>query len=467
MVLQDSSSKVSTSSVMNQYTFSDMVVGPTSFEDHGCTSWDGQTSNVLPSIQSLGERICRSMDLVQAVGPEDSEMFRQRHLMNLRSGKDPDFSSALGKGLSLSIGSHLPSNVLIPSFNYRETEPNVNQVCPSYLNSREGPRVQFKQIRGDCSSCGDGIMDNTYASSSVSHNHFGSITYNEVAASLIIRNSRYLKPAQTLLEEVVSVTKAVELESHKQLRKEKSIGRILLHELEARKPAGDQKRNALCNNAFSSANKHDIQIKITKLVALLEEVNSRYEQYRHRMEEVVSSFEVVAGLGSAKSYTTLALKAMSRHFCSLRNAIVAQLCAARRCLSENSQRSLGSLAQLSLFDHIARQKRAALQQLGVIPSQQVWRPLRGLPENSVAILRTWLFEHFLHPYPSDSEKLMLATQTGLTRNQVSNWFINARVRLWKPMIEEMYREEIEEASMDSSSSTDNTSMIQKGVSQMM
>lgn len=35
------------------------------------------------------------------------------------------------------------------------------------------------------------------------------------------------------------------------------------------------------------------------------------------------------------------------------------------------------------------------------------------------------------------------------------------------MIEEMYREEIEEASMDSSSSTDNTSMIQKGVSQMM
>lgn len=24
--------------------------------------------------------------------------------------------------------------------------------------------------------------------------------------------------------------------------------------------------------------------------------------------------------------------------------------------------------------------------------------------------------------------------------QVSNWFINARVRLWKPMIEEMYAE---------------------------
>ena len=26
--------------------------------------------------------------------------------------------------------------------------------------------------------------------------------------------------------------------------------------------------------------------------------------------------------------------------------------------------------------------------------------------------------------------------------QVSNWFINARVRLWKPMVEEMYRDEL-------------------------
>ncbi|KQJ92158.1 hypothetical protein BRADI_4g41965v3 [Brachypodium distachyon] len=36
---------------------------------------------------------------------------------------------------------------------------------------------------------------------------------------------------------------------------------------------------------------------------------------------------------------------------------------------------------------------------------------------------------------------MRAKQTGLTRNQVSNWFIKARVRLWKPMVEEMYLEE--------------------------
>lgn len=34
--------------------------------------------------------------------------------------------------------------------------------------------------------------------------------------------------------------------------------------------------------------------------------------------------------------------------------------------------------------------------------------------------------------------------------QVSNWFINARVRLWKPMVEEMYMEEIKEKEQNGS-----------------
>ncbi|XP_042059695.1 BEL1-like homeodomain protein 4 [Salvia splendens] len=74
------------------------------------------------------------------------------------------------------------------------------------------------------------------------------------------------------------------------------------------------------------------------------------------------------------------------------------------------------------------------------------RPQRGLPDRSVTILRAWLFEHFLHPYPTEADKHLLSRQTGLSKNQVSNWFINARVRLWKPMVEEMYQQEFKEAA---------------------
>ncbi|KAF8780181.1 hypothetical protein HU200_001844 [Digitaria exilis] len=56
----------------------------------------------------------------------------------------------------------------------------------------------------------------------------------------------------------------------------------------------------------------------------------------------------------------------------------------------------------------------------------------------------WQFVVTVSLYPSDVDKHILARQTGLSRSQVSNWFINARVRLWKPMVEEMYVEEMKE-----------------------
>jgi hypothetical protein len=50
-------------------------------------------------------------------------------------------------------------------------------------------------------------------------------------------------------------------------------------------------------------------------------------------------------------------------------------------------------------------------------------------------LKRWLVDHKKHPYPSEKEKIDLARQTGLTVNQISNWFINARRRILQPMLE--------------------------------
>lgn len=119
------------------------------------------------------------------------------------------------------------------------------------------------------------------------------------------------------------------------------------------------------------------------------------------MEALASSFEIVAGLGSAKPYTSVALNRISCHFRSLRDSIKEQIQIIREKLGEKGGESLDEqqgerIPRLRYLDQRLRQQRALHQQLGMV--RPAWRPQRGLPENSVSVLRAWLFEHFLHPY---------------------------------------------------------------------
>ncbi|PKU82062.1 homeobox protein BEL1 homolog [Dendrobium catenatum] len=211
----------------------------------------------------------------------------------------------------------------------------------------------------------------------------------------------------------------------------------------------------------------ELQKRKAKLLSMLEEVDRRYKRYCEQMKAVVSSFEDIAGEGAARTYSQLASKAMSRHFRCLRDGINGQIKATRRAMGENEAAATatgltrGETPRLKLLDQCLRQQKA-FQQAGMMESHP-WRPQRGLPDRSVSILRAWLFEHFLHPYPSDVDKHILARQTGLSRSQVSNWFINARVRLWKPMVEEMYMEELKEDDKNSQSSH-ATTMQEAGTS---
>ncbi|CAL0323832.1 unnamed protein product [Lupinus luteus] len=260
-----------------------------------------------------------------------------------------------------------------------------------------------------------------------------------------VLNSQYLKAAQELLDEIVNVRKALK---ETELEKQKSFCDI---GLDGSKNDGNSNSQSMkvssvltgsitnTSSELSPAERQNLSDKKTKLLSMLDEVDKRYRQYCHQMQIVVSSFDMVTGCGAAEPYTALALRTISRHFRSLHDAISGQIQVTQRSLGEQE-----GIPRLRYVDQKLRQQKI-LQHLGVM--RQDWRPQRGLPESSVSILRAWLFEHFLNPYPKDSEKIMLARQTGLTRNQVANWFINARVRLWKPMIEDIYKEEFGDAVM--------------------
>ncbi|XP_057956339.1 BEL1-like homeodomain protein 1 [Malania oleifera] len=270
----------------------------------------------------------------------------------------------------------------------------------------------------------------------VSGNSSSSVSNGISGVRSVILGSKYLKAAQQLLDEVVNVGKAMKTEegSKEKTKTYRESIAVAGDGLSGGESSG--KRGA----DLTTAQRQELQMKKAKLINMLDGVEQRYRQYQQQMQLVVSSFEQAAAFGSAKSYTALALRTISKQFRCLKDAITAQIKATGKSLGEEDcVRAKVEGSRLKFVDHHLRQQRA-LQQLGMIP-QNAWRPQRGLPERAVSILRAWLFEHFLHPYPKDSDKQMLAKQTGLTRSQVSNWFINARVRLWKPMVEEMYLEE--------------------------
>ncbi|RAL37984.1 hypothetical protein DM860_000678 [Cuscuta australis] len=195
----------------------------------------------------------------------------------------------------------------------------------------------------------------------------------------------------------------------------------------------------------------DAETKRKHLLALLQAVDDRYNQCMEELHMVVYAFHAATDLphtiASAPSTTPLhphlALQTVTLWYKNLRDRIGTSILA----MGSHGGASEEKFLEVSSSASVLQRQWTTLQQQQqrkkdhhLHHHQQLWRPQRGLPERSVAVLRAWMFQNFLHPYPKDTEKHLLAVKSGLTRSQVSNWFINARVRLWKPMIEEMYAE---------------------------
>ncbi|XP_076937445.1 homeobox protein ATH1-like [Bidens hawaiensis] len=184
------------------------------------------------------------------------------------------------------------------------------------------------------------------------------------------------------------------------------------------------------NNKLEVLKSYGVEEKKKHLLALLEMVDERYNQCLDEIHTVISAFHAVTEL-NPQIHACFALHTVTFFYKKLREKI------SNHILSMGPDFNTADPMEEELSSFVPKQW--ALQQLRR-KDHQLWRPQRGLPEKSVSVLRAWMFQNFLHPYPKDAEKQLLAVKSGLTRSQVSNWFINARVRLWKPMIEEMYLE---------------------------
>ncbi|KAL3518405.1 hypothetical protein ACH5RR_020994 [Cinchona calisaya] len=377
--------------------------------------------------------------------------------------------SANTQALSLSLSSVPLSKSLVCQTGERIMSEDSRSGAGCFSNIQEIKALKSDYLCFDSKQSYDGkVLENVHDDMVVNPTfaHRGACPLGPFTGyATILKSSRFLKPAQQLLGEFCNLVgpKCIKmLEPPEKISDEirASGDAVNINESIAAATVGDSGGSS---STFYSSNEKTLDPgglngpsesyrpeylqKKAKLIYMLEEVCRRYKQYHQQMQMVVSSFECVAGLSAATPYISQALKTVSRHFRCLRNAISDQLKNVRKALGEDlsfnntgtsSSKGDTSTSRLKLMDQNF-QKQKVGGNVGLFePQQHVWRPQRGLPERAVAILRAWLFDHFLHPYPTDSDKHMLATQTGLSRNQVSNWFINARVRVWKPMVEEIH-----------------------------
>eukprot|EP00960_Hanusia_phi_P033542 750501-Hanusia_phi.AAC.4 len=66
------------------------------------------------------------------------------------------------------------------------------------------------------------------------------------------------------------------------------------------------------------------------------------------------------------------------------------------------------------------------------------RRRENLPSQSVSVLKEWMRNNIKRPYPTDQDKVELAALANITTQQVSNWFVNARKRIWQQMLEDKF-----------------------------
>ncbi|XP_042476211.1 BEL1-like homeodomain protein 9 [Macadamia integrifolia] len=397
------------------------------------------------------------------------EMKSELDFVANKSGKLGTIASdSTPQGLSLSLSSHRPSEMLTVQFGGRfgseDFQSQANGLSSSQDSKTSGYLCSSSKSPLTC------VRRNTAP--------LGPFT----GYAMILKCSKFLKPAQYLLDEFCNVTSPRFMEMCKTTEKGSSNIISTCNTTDTETEIGPRPgRSGISSSSFYGSNEAsgecgsgngpyqschpEFQQKKARLLYMQEEVCRRYKQYHQQMHIVVSSFESVAGLSAATPYASLALKAVSRHFRGLKNVISDQLQHINKAIGEDlsspttvTSNSKGETIspKLRFGDHVVHKHKSGGDSPGILqPQQHIWRPQRGLPERAVAILRAWLFEHFLHPYPTDTDKDLLASQTGLTRNQVSNWFINARVRVWKPMVEEIHMLETQGSAETNLNSSNN------------
>lgn len=209
---------------------------------------DSATHHQHEILSSLGRN---EMLFMHPVGAHTSLLQAMHNLQGQGQGQ--------GQGLSLSLGTQIPSG-------YAFLSPNP---------SLSGSSISKNNSLGD-----EQLRNPEFVPQSFVGSHQDLSRVDLSGTGRTVSNSRYLKAAQQLLDEVVNVRKALKHSDEEKNRQaqENDVKRLKEGDEGSRKdddaPSGSRESASKSPKELSHAEKQDLQHKLTKLLSMLEEVRA-------------------------------------------------------------------------------------------------------------------------------------------------------------------------------------------------
>lgn len=199
---------------------------------------------------------------------------------------DGKHGSIQDHGLSLSLATQIPSAVSVPSFEYQYLNPSLPSVLSTSQILGKGEfhckgdeysqNDEFRNFESLTSGLYDSLKTQNFSSPMGSmvpkEMHSEAYLYDSLGFSNSMLNTKYLKAAQQLLDEVVNVRKALkQSRSNKHQRHNGSDGS---KETDGIRMSSDPSESSNISSVeLSPAERQDLQNKKTKLLSMLDEVN--------------------------------------------------------------------------------------------------------------------------------------------------------------------------------------------------
>lgn len=175
-----------------------------------------------------------------------------------------------GQGLSLSLGTQIPSGMQMPTVSYRNNPNSVG--FASFLNSNSSVASREEQSRNA------EFLLQGYPGGGNSDNKGDLSGHGMSSIARTVPNSKYLKAAQQLLDEVVNVRKALKQNNDSNERSQSEQRAKTLKDGDGGSKSGPSETQESASNAatteLSHAERQDLQNRLTKLLSMLDEVKS-------------------------------------------------------------------------------------------------------------------------------------------------------------------------------------------------